>query len=62
MKMWKGEIQMEYKRKGGFSVLTGIIATVITLMSLAIALLVILDRKKKKEEKELDDYLEESIN
>lgn len=53
---------MEYKRKGGFSVLTGIIATVITLMSLAIALLVILDRKKKKEEKELDDYLEASIN
>lgn len=62
MKMWKGEIQMEYKQKGGFSVLTGIIATVITLMSLAIALLVILDRKKKKEEKELDDYLEASIN
>lgn len=60
--MWKGEIQMEYKRKGEFSVLTGIIATVITLMSLAIALLVILDRKKKKEEKELDDYLEASIN
>ena len=58
----EGEIQMEYKQKGGFSVLTGIIATVITLMSLAIALLVILDRKKKKEEKELDDYLEASIN
>lgn len=53
---------MEYKRKGGFSVLSGVIAAVITLMSLTIALLVILDRKKKKEEKELDDYLEASIN
>lgn len=53
---------MEYRRKSGFSVLSGVIATAITLMSLAIALLVILDRKKKKEDKELDDYLEASIN
>ncbi len=53
---------MEYKRRGGFSAFSGIVATAITLMSLAIALLVILDRKKKKEEKELDDYLETSIN
>lgn len=53
---------MEYKRRGGFSVFSGIVAAAITLMSLAIALLVILDRKKKKEEKELDDYLEASIN
>lgn len=53
---------MEYRGKGRFSVFSGVVATLITLMSLAIALLVILDRKKKKEEKELDDYLETSIN
>ncbi len=58
----KGDFQMEYRRRSGFSIFSGIVATLITLMSLAIALLVILDRKKKKEEKELDDYLATSIN
>lgn len=53
---------MEYGRKSKFSVFSGAVAMLITLMSLTIALLVILDRKKKKEEKELDDYLETSIN
>lgn len=58
----EGENKMEYGRKSKFSVFSGAVAVLITLMSLTIALLVILDRKKKKEEKELDDYLETSIN
>lgn len=53
---------MEYRHRSEFSIFSKVVATVVTLMSLAIALLVILDRKKKKEEKELDDYLEASIN
>ncbi len=53
---------MEYRKKNGFSIFTVAISVIITVMSLTVALLVILDQKKKKEEKELDDYLEASIN
>lgn len=42
--------------------IAGIITSIITIMSLSVALFVIIDkRKKKKEEKELEDYLETSI-
>lgn len=52
------------KEKGNSAVvlIAGIVTSVITIMSLAITLFVIMDKKKrKKEEKELEDYLETSI-
>ncbi len=53
---------MEYRRKSGFSFLVGIITMAITAMSLTVALLVLLNYKKKQEEKELEDYLETNIS
>ena len=53
---------MEYKRRSGLSFLGGIITVTITVMSLTVALLILLDHKKKQEEKELDDYLEANIS
>lgn len=53
---------MNEKSKSTLGLFWGIIASLITLMSLAIAMFVIVDKKKKKEEQELEDYLETSIN
>jgi len=50
------------KSKSTLGLFWGIIASLITLMSLAIAMFVIVDKKKKREEQELEDYLETSIN
>lgn len=58
----KGEIKLNEKSKNTLGLFWGIIASLITLMSLAIAMFVIVDKKKKREEKELEDYLETSIN
>ncbi len=45
-----------------FMTIAAVVTSIITIMSLTIALFVIMDkRKKKKEEQELEDYLETSI-
>lgn len=53
---------MNEKNRNSMGLFWGIIASLITLMSLAIAMFVIVDKRKKREEKELEDYLETSIN
>jgi hypothetical protein len=45
----------------GLTIAVGLITSIITLMSLAIAIFVILDKKKRKEERELEEYLEGTI-
>ncbi len=40
----------------------GVVTSVITVLSLTVSIFVLLDRKKKKEDKELQDYLDTSIN
>lgn len=53
---------MREKNNSAVIIISGIIASVIALMSLSIALFVILDkRRKRKEERELEDYLESVI-
>ena len=58
----KGETALESKNKNGFGILWAVVASIITMMSLTLAIFVVLDRKKKKEEHELEEYLEASIN
>ena len=53
---------MNERNQTGIGMFWGIIASLVTLMSLAIAMFVIIDKRKKREEKELEDYLETSIN
>ena len=53
---------MERRGNYGFARFWGVVTSVIAIMSLAITAIVVLDKKKKKEERELEDYLETSIN
>lgn len=52
---------MENKNKISFALLVGIIASLVTIASVVASVLIIMDRKKKREDKELDEYLESSI-
>ena len=49
-------------KTGSLAFIIGVITSVITVMSLAVAIFALFDRKKKKEDKELQDYLDTSIN
>lgn len=49
-------------KSSNLAFIVGVVTSVITIMSLAIAMFALFDRKKKKEDKELQDYLETSIN
>ena len=58
----KGETILNSKNKNGFGIFWAIVTSVITIMSLTLAIFVVLDKKKKKEDHELEEYLEASIN
>ncbi|MBQ3093365.1 MAG: hypothetical protein IJC57_03830 [Clostridia bacterium] len=49
-------------KTGSLAFIIGVITSAITVMSLAVAIFALFDRKKKKEDKELQDYLDTSIN
>ena len=53
---------MREKNRCGITVIVGIITSIITVASIVAAALWLLDRKKKREDRELDEYLEASIN
>lgn len=53
---------MRDKNGCGITIAIGVITSIITIMSLAIAMFVILDHKKKKEDRELEEYLESTIS
>lgn len=53
---------MKEKNNSFIMLIIGMITSIITIMSLSIALFIVIDKhKKKKEEKELEDYLETAI-
>lgn len=53
---------MQNKNRCHLTIIVGIITSVLTVASILAAIWIILDRKKKREDKELDEYLETSIN
>ena len=60
--MRKGDIFMREKNRCGITIIVGIITSVITVASILVAAWWLLDRKKKREDRELEEYLETSIN
>ena len=55
-------IFMKEKNRCGLTIIVGIITSIITVASIVVAGLWLLDRKKKREDRELEEYLEASIN
>ncbi len=49
-----------YKRDNKGFILS-VISIILTIISIILAIIFLVERKKKQEEKELDDYLENSI-
>ncbi len=45
----------------GLGIIIGILAAIATIASATVAVVLFLDRKRKKEDKELEEYLESSI-
>ncbi len=61
MKNKEGEIIMK-NSKDNLAFVIGVITSVVTVLSLIVAIFALIDRKKKREEKELEEYLDASIN
>ena len=40
----------------------GVFTSIVTVLSLTVAIFTLVDKKKKREEKELEEYLDTSIN
>ncbi|MGN1044231.1 MAG: hypothetical protein ACI4PR_05550 [Acutalibacteraceae bacterium] len=53
---------MNGKNKLSSMMFVGIIASIFTIVTVAVSTIILLERKKKKEDKELDEYLESGIN
>lgn len=53
---------MKNKNRCYFPIFIGVVTSILTVTSVLVAVLWMLDRKKKREDKELDEYLETSIN
>lgn len=53
---------MKEKNRCGVTIIIGIITSIITVASILAAAWWLLDRKKKREDRELEEYLETSIN
>lgn len=53
---------MKNKNRCYLPIFIGVLTSVLTVMSVLIAVFWMFDRKKKREDKELDEYLETSIN
>jgi len=47
--------------KCSLAFIIGIVTSIVTVLSLTVACLALLDKKKKREEKELEEYLETTI-
>lgn len=58
----KGEIKLNGKNKLSSMMFVGIIASIFTIITVAVSMVLLFERKKKIEDKELDEYLESSIN
>ena len=54
-------LSKESKNSYGLGVILGIITAIATVAATTVAIFMFLDRKKKKEDKELEEYLETSI-
>ena len=53
---------MNGKNKLSSMMFVGIIASVFTIITVAVSMVLLFERKKKREDTELDEYLESSIN
>lgn len=53
---------MNGKNKLSSMMFVGIIASIFTIITVAVSMALLFERKKKREDKELDEYLESSIN
>lgn len=53
---------MENRNRCGLTIAIGIITSIITIMSLTVAMFVLLDRKRRREDRELEEYLESTIS
>ena len=53
---------MRERSRYSLTIIIGIITSIITVASIVAAALWIIDRKKKREDRELEEYLETSIN
>ena len=54
-------LSKESKNSYGLGVILGIITAIATVAATTVAIFMFLDRKKKKEDRELEEYLETSI-
>lgn len=53
---------MKERNKYSLTIMIGIITSLITVASVIAAAFWLIERKKKREDRELDEYLESSIN
>ena len=53
---------MRERNRYSLNIIIGIITSIITVASIVAAAFWIIDRKKKREDRELEEYLETSIN
>ena len=53
---------MREKNRCGMTIIVGVITSIITVAAIVATTLWLLDRKKKREDRELEEYLEASIN
>lgn len=53
---------MREKNRCGITIIVGIITSILTVAAIVATALWLLDRKKKREDRELEEYLEASIN
>lgn len=53
---------MKTENRCALTIVIGIITSLVTVLSLAIIVFVFFDRKRKKEEIELEEYLESTIS
>lgn len=61
MKNKEGEIIMR-NSKDNLAFVVGVVTSIVTVLSLIVAIFALIDKKKKREEKELEEYLDASIN
>ena len=53
---------MKEKNNCAVTIIIGIITSLVTVASIVVAILWAINRRKKREDRELDEYLETSIN
>jgi uncharacterized membrane protein len=57
----RGEFMYYLYKRDNKGFILSIISIILTIISIILAIIFLVERKKKQEEKELDDYLENSI-